>query len=196
MPLPYLPFAKSVILVSVRISGLGSGSMSPADLYNLALNAGFPSTTAVQMAAIAMKESGGNPGAYNGTPPDDSYGLWQINMYGNLGPSRMSQFGLTDKSQLFDPATNARAAYQIWGGNDSNLNIAWAINDGGTNQSRYQANLPIVQAAIGAAPSDLGPIDASSFLASLNPNSPGFSPGALGAVAIGSLFGILLLSRS
>ena len=190
-----LALAKSVILVSVRISGLG-GSLSPADLYNLALNAGFPSDTAVQMAAIAMKESGGNPGAYNGTPPDDSYGLWQINMYGNLGPARMAQFGLTDKTQLFDPTTNAAAAYTIWNGNNNNLNIAWAINDGGINQSRYQANLPVVQAAIGSTPSDLPSVDPGSFVASLNPNSPGFSPGTLGAVVIGGLFGILLLSRS
>ena len=184
-------------MVAVKISGLGLGSMSPADLYTLALGAGFPSDTAIQMAAIAMKESGGNPSAYNGTPPDDSYGLWQINMYGSLGPARMSQFGLSDKSQLFDPATNARAAYQIWNGNDNNLNIAWAINDGGVNQSRYQANLPVVQAAIGGVvPSTLSPVDSSSFVASLNPNSPGFSPGTLGVVLIGGLFGILLLSRN
>ena len=191
----FLTPLKSAILLTVRISGLG-GSLSPADLYNLALNAGFPTDTAIQMAAIAMKESGGNPGAYNGTPPDDSYGLWQINMYGNLGPARMAQFGLTDKTQLFDPATNASAAYSIWNGNNNNLNIAWAINDGGVNQSRYQANLPVVQAAIGAAPSDLSPVGTGSFVASLNPSSPGFSPGMLGAVVIGGLFGILLLSRS
>ena len=147
------------------------------------------------MAAIAMKESGGNPSAYNGTPPDDSYGLWQINMYGNLGPARMSQFGLSNKSQLFDPATNAAAAYSIWNGNPNNLNIAWAINDGGVNQSRYQANLPVVQAAIGVPPTDLGPVDSSSFMASLTSTSPGFSPGTLGLVAVAGLFGILLLSR-
>jgi hypothetical protein len=148
-----VPFRAPVVIPIRRgMRGLGatSGVLGPADLYQLALGAGFPSDTAVKMAAIALKESGGNPAAYNGTPPDDSYGLWQINMYGNLGPARMAQFGLTSKSQLFDPATNAAAAFRIWGGNDNNLNVAWAINDGAVNQSRYQANLPVVMAAVGS----------------------------------------------
>src|SRR5215470_2810391 len=66
--------------------------------------------------AIAMAESGGNPLAHNPIPPDDSYGLWQVNMIGNLGPSRRSQFGLSTNSQLYDPATNARAMYAISSG--------------------------------------------------------------------------------
>lgn len=167
--------------------------MSPSDIYQLALGAGFPPDTAVSMTAIALRESGGNPTAYNGSPPDDSYGLWQINMYGNLGPARMSQFGLSDKTQLFDPYTNAAAAYNIWAGNDNNLNIAWAINDGGSNQRKYQSYLPIAQQAAQTVSPDLGPVPEGGP-PSLTPGTPGFSaPAVLGLVAAG-LFGILLLS--
>lgn len=170
----------------MRIAGLGS-ALSPSDLYQLALSTGFPSDTAVKMVAIALKESGGNPGAYNGTPPDDSYGLWQINMYGNLGPARMAQFGLTDKAQLFDPTTNAMAAYQIWSGNDNNLNVAWAINDGGVNQSRYQNNLPVAQAAAGQSPGGSDTVLASDAATAIDPTT-------LGILAVTGLVGILLFS--
>jgi hypothetical protein len=122
-------------------------SFPAAVLYQYALAAGFPQDTAVKMVAIALKESGGNPLAHNTTPPDDSYGLWQINMYGNLAAPRMAQFGLSSPSDLFDPSTNAAAAFQTWGFNDNNLQIAWAINDGGVNQSRYQSFLPVAMQA-------------------------------------------------
>lgn len=189
-----LPLAKSAILISMRIAGLGSAALSPTTIYQYALNAGFPPDTATKMVAIAMKESGGIPTAYNGTPPDDSYGLWQINMYGNLGPARMSQFGLSDKTQLFDPAVNATAAYSIWAGNDNNLNIAWAINDGGVNQSRYQSNLPVAQAAASAfgmgMPTDLpdlpsSPLDALS----------GVDPAVLAGVGLVLLAGVVIINR-
>jgi murein DD-endopeptidase MepM/ murein hydrolase activator NlpD len=62
-----------------------------------------------------MKESGGNPQAHNpnaGTG-DNSYGLFQINMLGNLGPARLKQFGLSSNDELLDPAVNARVAFQM-----------------------------------------------------------------------------------
>ena len=121
-------------------------TLSMEQIYQLARNAGFPPDMATRMTAIAMKESGGNTNAYNGVGKDDSYGLWQINMIGNLGQQRLSQFGLNSKDQLLDPATNARAAYAIWNGNESNLNAAWAIGYG-VNQQRYQQYLPAAQAA-------------------------------------------------
>lgn len=60
--------------------------------------------------AVALAESGGNPRAYNGNARtgDSSYGLWQINMLGSLGPARRQQFGLKSDKDLLDPATNAR----------------------------------------------------------------------------------------
>jgi len=67
--------------------------------------------TAVQ---VAKAESGGDPKKHNTTPPDNSYGLWQINMYGPLGPDRRKRFGLKRNEELFDPKVNARAAHQIF----------------------------------------------------------------------------------
>lgn len=61
--------------------------------------------------AIAIAESGGNEKAHNrnASTRDDSYGLWQINMYGDLGPSRRRQFGISSNSELLDPVVNAKA---------------------------------------------------------------------------------------
>lgn len=126
-------------------------------IYEYARQAGFPSDVAQQMVAIALRESAGNTTAHNTTPPDDSYGLWQINMYGALGATRLALFGLSDPSQLFDPAVNARAAFQLYGGNPANLNVAWAINKTGAPYyyaEKYQAFLP--RAAAAAAGSPLG----------------------------------------
>lgn len=83
--------------------------MSHFDIYKLAQSAGLGDSQAKMAAAIAMVESGGDPNAHNATPPDDSYGLWQINMLGSLGPARRKQFGISDNSQLYDPAINAKA---------------------------------------------------------------------------------------
>ena len=82
-------------------------------LVGLAKGAGFDTKEAVIMAAIAKAESGGNSNSKNFKPPDKSYGLWQINMIGRLGPARMQEFGLQREDQLFDPVTNAKAAYAI-----------------------------------------------------------------------------------
>jgi len=124
--------------------------LTTLQLYDLARGAGFPRDTAVKMVAIALRESAGDPRAHNGVPPDDSYGLWQINMLGKLGPARLKLFGISTAADLFDPATNARAAYILWGGNDNNLNVAWAINKNGVVpwKDRYEANLPAAMAAM------------------------------------------------
>lgn len=73
----------------------------------------FPPADAVTATAIALAESGGNSTAHNDVPPDDSYGLWQINMLGRLGPARRAELGLARDAELFDPAVNARAAALI-----------------------------------------------------------------------------------
>lgn len=126
-------------------------TLSADQIYAYAIGAGFPPSTATTMTAIALRESSGQTDAYNGTPPDDSYGLWQINMIGNLGPARRAQFGISDNSELFDPGVNAAAAYQVWGGNDANLDIAWYIDRPGMNRDRYLAFLPQAQAAAARA---------------------------------------------
>ena len=120
--------------------------MTAEDVYQVARAVGFPRDTAISMVAIAAKESGFNPYALNATPPDLSYGLWQINMYGNLGPARRAEFGLSSNEELFDPYINGSIAFALWNGNDANLGRHWAI-DRGVNQQRYLANLARAQQA-------------------------------------------------
>jgi hypothetical protein len=88
-------------------------------LQDLWKQAGGSPASAAVAAAIALAESGGRPDAHNPKPPDDSYGLWQINMLGSLGPARRRQFGLSSNAALFDPLTNAKAAVAISGGGSS-----------------------------------------------------------------------------
>jgi hypothetical protein len=72
-------------------------------------------TTAVAVA-IAWAESGGNAMAHNNNAStgDDSYGLWQINMLGGMGPRRRALFGIKENDDLFDPRTNANAMFKLW----------------------------------------------------------------------------------
>jgi len=76
---------------------------------------GFEGDQLKQAWAVVMKESTGRPMAHNQNSKtgDNSYGLFQINMIGSLGPARLSQFGLSNNEELFDPLTNARIAYII-----------------------------------------------------------------------------------
>jgi hypothetical protein len=82
--------------------------VNQSQIYTLARNAGLTDTRAKVAAAIAMAESGGNEKSHNATPPDDSYGLWQINMLGSLGPARRALYNLTANTDLYDPTVNAR----------------------------------------------------------------------------------------
>jgi hypothetical protein len=106
------------------------GTLTFDQLYNVARQAGFSESNAKVAAAVAMAESSGNSGAHNDNPNtgDNSYGLWQINMIGRMGPERRRQFGLTSNEQLLDPLTNAKAAYRISGG--SNFGAWTTYRDG------------------------------------------------------------------
>jgi hypothetical protein len=156
------------------LMGLGAGCsvpiLSPAQIYQYAISAGFPDNppgqgVATQMVAIALRESAGCPTATNLVPPDNSWGLWQINVNPGANAGILTQLGLSDPSQLLDPATNAAAAFAIWGGNPNNLQVAWAINTPGYAQA-YQNNLPAAQAAAlsvsGASGADTVATDDSS----------------------------------
>jgi Lysozyme like domain len=90
--------------------------LSPREILTLALQAGFSPNReeAVIATAIALAESGGDPRAHNPVPPDNSFGLWQINMIGDIGPQRRRALGLSRNEELFDPQTNARAAHHVF----------------------------------------------------------------------------------
>lgn len=149
--------------------------LSLDEIYSVARSVGFPRETAAKMVAIAIKESAGNPQAHNSKPPDDSYGLWQINMIGALGPDRRGRLGLSSNSQLFDPVVNARAAKMIWAGNDSNLARHWYINLDGYNANKFNEVLPLARAAAdrvdGVAPGPVVPAPAPGSIPA--PPAPG-----------------------
>lgn len=82
-----------------------------SELYSLALAQGLTPARARIAAAVGMAESGGNAQAHNtdASTGDNSYGYWQINMLGKMGPERLILFGIKSNDELFDAQTNARA---------------------------------------------------------------------------------------
>lgn len=90
-----------------------SSSLPASEIARFAFQAGFRGEALATMVAIALSESNGNPRAHNPRGRDDSYGLWQINMFESLGPQRRRAWGLQSDEELWDPATNARAAFSL-----------------------------------------------------------------------------------
>lgn len=149
------------------------GTLTMEQLVGIAKGAGFSDDNAVIAAAIAMAESGGNSNAHNPKPPDNSYGLWQINMIGDLGPARRKQYGLSSNEQLFDPVTNAKIAFRISGG--SNFS-PWTTYTGG----KYKSHLATAQAAKGAPPLKTSPVmtggpGMDGYITG-DPSSPNYDP--------------------
>lgn len=92
-------------------------TLTASQIAAYARGAGIKDPKAVRVAvAIALAESGGNPQAHNPNPPDDSYGLWQINMLGSMGPARRRQWGLKSNAELYNPAVNAKAMFDLSNG--------------------------------------------------------------------------------
>jgi Lysozyme like domain len=85
----------------------------------MCLKAGLSPENAAIAAACAKAESGLDPRAKNPVPPDNSYGLWQINMIDTptlkLGEDRRRRWKLASNDELYDPATNLRAMMAISG---------------------------------------------------------------------------------
>lgn len=103
-----------------NISGASTtGGSLPANadsnLVSILTQAGFSGSGLATAYAVAKAESGGRATAYNGDTKtgDQSYGLFQINMLGALGPDRRKRFGLSSNQDLLDPATNAKVAYTM-----------------------------------------------------------------------------------
>jgi hypothetical protein len=95
--------------------------------------------------AVALAESGGDADAHNPVPPDNSYGLWQINMIGQMGEDRRKQFGLDSNERLKNPAINADAAFQVF--LDAGRKFTpWSVYLSGS----YLAHLPTALKAVGA----------------------------------------------
>lgn len=121
-----------------------------ATLTTNAVLAGFKGDAVATAVAIALAESSGNQYAHNVGPRDDSYGFWQINMLGALGPDRRERFGISSNAELYDPLINAKAAYEISGGGKNWE--PWTAYTSGT----YRAHLPDAEAV---APKRAGVLD-------------------------------------
>lgn len=95
-----------------------SETLSDEDLKNLLQMVGFEGKSLRMAWAIAKKESNGRPMAYNGNRKtgDSSYGIFQINMLGQLGIQRREKFNLKSNTNLFDPVLNAEITYRMSNG--------------------------------------------------------------------------------
>lgn len=118
-------------------------TLSQSDLYTLAKKAGLPDSSAKVAAAIAMAESGGDPNVHNTNKStgDDSYGLWQINMLGDMGPKRRKQFGILADGQLIDPTENAKAMASLsQQGRDFSPWTTYTTSDPTRSYKRFMGN--------------------------------------------------------
>ena len=95
-----------------------SEMLTDSELIELLSTVGFEGKALRTAWAIAKRESNGRPLAYNGNRAtgDSSYGIFQINMLGNLGVDRKEKFNLKSNESLFDPTKNAEIAYYMTNG--------------------------------------------------------------------------------
>jgi len=103
----------------------GQGAMDPYEIARLLYAKGFRGQDIANMLAISYRESRWVPGALANDSDDLSYGLFQINMKGSLGPVRLKQFGISKNEDLYDPKTNVKAARLLFGGGNYK---PWAID--------------------------------------------------------------------
>ena len=95
-----------------------SDKLTNKELKQLLAAVGFEGKALRTAWAIAKRESSGRPMAYNGNRKtgDSSYGIFQINMLGNLGVTRKEKFNLRSNVLLFDPVINAEITYYMTDG--------------------------------------------------------------------------------
>ena len=95
----------------------GATDLTNSELKDLLSLVGFKGNNLKVAWSVVMKESRGNPDSHNKTTAtgDNSYGLFQINMIGDLGAVRREKFGIKTDVELFDPVVNAQAAFYMTG---------------------------------------------------------------------------------
>jgi hypothetical protein len=107
--------------------------LTAEELKAVLYSVGFRGNNLKEAWAVAMKESNGRPMAHNqnSSTGDNSYGLFQINMIGSLGPNRLDKFNLNKNSDLFDPVTSAEIAFFM-----SNGGQDWSAWHGITSRTK------------------------------------------------------------
>ena len=151
-----------------------------AELAQYARQAGFPEEKIPTIVAIAMGESSGNPRAHNpdASTGDNSYGLMQINMLGQMGADRRKAFGLSSNDQLFDPVTNFAAAKTIY---DSQGLGAWGAYNNGSYKdfmpgATQAANSSLGQSPLGIGGGDDNPLGSMGYITDEDGNVTGLDP--------------------
>lgn len=99
--------------------------------------AGFRDNALEIAYAVALGESGGSRHAHNDNKDtgDDSYGLFQINMLGDMGPERRKLYNLEKNEDLFDAQTNANVAFEISEGGKNWQ--PWSVYNNGSYKKHY-----------------------------------------------------------
>ena len=108
--------------------------LTDSQLVELLKAVGFKGDKLRTACAIAKAESNGRPFAFNGNSEtgDSSYGVFQINMIGKIGPDRREKFNLESNVELFNPVINSKIAFHMTkGGKDWS---SWSS----VNGTRYQ----------------------------------------------------------
>ena len=133
----------------------GKGALSNSELLNVLSNAGFTGSSLATAFKVARAESGGRPGALNPNAKtgDYSLGLFQVNMIGDLGKARNAKYlkeyagiGYKGPESLYDPAVNARIAYDISKGGtkwtDAWVNTSKKLGISGGGDVGYGSSMP------------------------------------------------------
>lgn len=138
-----------------RAGATNNRRLSGSQVADFAYGAGFRGSDLVTAVAIAGRESSWMTGAHNPnrSTGDDSYGLMQINMIDSLEAYRLQLFGINDKQDLFDPATNMRAAHKLYSYRDNSF-YDWGGYKGNAND--YSTDRPAALAAVREAGYDVG----------------------------------------
>jgi hypothetical protein len=112
-------------------------NLTDGQLIELLKTVGFEGKALRSACAVAKAESNGRPLAFNGNQKtgDSSYGVFQINMIGELGPDRRDKFDLNSNAELFNPVTNAEITLHMTkGGKDWS---SWTSINGDRYQEWY-----------------------------------------------------------
>lgn len=141
----------------------GKAVLSDEQLAGLVQSVGFSSSRThrgiredVTAVAIILAESGGDANAHNDNPAtgDDSYGLFQINMLGDMGKERAERYGLRSYANLYGPKVNAEIAYDLFK-RRGNTFRDWSTYNSGS----YLTYVPRASKAVQAPDPDLPTIE-------------------------------------
>jgi len=138
---------------------IATGQLNLEEVVSLLRQVGFPEADMSKMVAIALAENEPlNANKLRDTPEtgDLSYGIFQINMLGKLGPERRKLTGIKSNEELFDPLTNAKAALAVYNnrkkrkqGTEDGLTAWSSYNaDKKTGVRRYEQFLPEATALV------------------------------------------------